>query len=149
VVKELYVGPGHRRVRGLTPHIGGSGAATCPEKLIYSKTSTVSPDLHGKVSDPWIYSLVLQVWSRTPTCTDRTPGMRSEPPYGVRAAHSRVPRFQDRTRPGFNQGLGGGPVSTRVRTCPHTLLFPAPLRQRPDAATWHTTRGISQWAEPA
>jgi hypothetical protein len=71
------------------------------------------------------------------------------PSYGVRATHSRVPRFQDRTRPSFNQGLGGGPVLTRVRTCPHTLLFPAPLRQRPDAATWRTTRGISQRAEPS
>jgi hypothetical protein len=52
-------------------------------------------------------------------------------PYGVRAAHSRVPRFQDRTHPGLNQGLGGGPVPTRVqtwsggiRTYPHTLLLP-------------------------
>jgi hypothetical protein len=130
--------------------MGGPETATCPEKVIYSKTSTVSPYLHGKVSDPWIYSPDLQVWSRTPPCTDQTPGMGSgppPPPYGVWAAHSRVPRFQDRTRPGFNQGLGGGPVLTRVWTCPHTLMFP-PLRRRPDAATWRTTHGISQWAEP-
>jgi hypothetical protein len=47
------------------------------------------------------------------------------PSYGVRATHNTVLRFQDRTRPGFNQGSGGGPVPTRVRTCPHTLLLPA------------------------
>jgi hypothetical protein len=28
----------------------------CLEKVIYSKASIVSPDPHGKVSDPWIYS---------------------------------------------------------------------------------------------
>jgi hypothetical protein len=90
-----------------------------------------------------------------PTCMDRTPGMGSgpPPPYGVRAAHSRVPRFQDRTRPGFNQGLGGGPVPTRVRTCPHTLLLPAQAgtrcchvpyyaRHKPTGGTWHDASGL-------
>jgi hypothetical protein len=46
--------------------MGGFGATTCPEKVIYSKASTVSLDPHGKVLDPWIYSPDLQVWSRTP-----------------------------------------------------------------------------------
>jgi hypothetical protein len=75
------------------------------------------------------------------------------PPYGVRATHSRVPRFQDRTRPGFNHGLGGGPVPTRVRTCPHTLLFPAQAetrcchvayyaRHKPTGGTWHDASGL-------
>jgi hypothetical protein len=40
--------------------MGGSRAATCPEKVIYSKTSTVSPDPQGRVPDPWIYSPDLQ-----------------------------------------------------------------------------------------
>jgi hypothetical protein len=99
-------------------HMGGSGAATCPEKVICSKTSTVSSDPHEKVLDPWIYSPDLQVWSRTPTCMDWTPriGSGPPPPYGVRAAQSRVPRFQDRTHPGLNQGPSGGPVPTRVQT---------------------------------
>jgi hypothetical protein len=110
----------------------------------------VSPNPHGKVSDPWIYSTDLQVCSRTPTCTDRTP-----PPYGVQAAHSRVPRFQDRTHPSLNQGPGGGPVPTRVQTWfggiriyPHTLLLPAQAETRcchvaycvwhkPTGGTWH------------
>jgi hypothetical protein len=32
--------------------MGRSGTATCPEKVIYSKASTVSPDPHGRVPDP-------------------------------------------------------------------------------------------------
>jgi hypothetical protein len=39
-----------------------------------------------------------------------------DPLYGVRAAHSGVPGFQDRTYPGLNQDLGGGSVPTRVQT---------------------------------
>jgi hypothetical protein len=123
----------------------------------------VSPDPHGKVSDHWIYSPDLQVWSRTPTCTDRTPRMGSgppPPPYGVRVAHSRVPRFQDITHPGLNQGPGGGPVPTRVqiwsggiRIYPHTLLLPAQAetrcchvaycaRHKPTGGTWHDASGL-------
>jgi hypothetical protein len=33
-------------------HVDGSGTATWLEKMICSKVSTVSPDLHGKVPDP-------------------------------------------------------------------------------------------------
>jgi hypothetical protein len=80
--------------------------------------------------------------------------MGSEPPlYGVWATHSRVPRLQDRTRPGFNQGLGGGPVPTRVWTYPHTLLFPTLAetrcchvayytRHKPTGGTWHDASGL-------
>jgi hypothetical protein len=38
-----------------------------------------------------------------------------DPPYGVQAAHSGVPGFQDRTYLGFNQDPGGGPEPTRVQ----------------------------------
>jgi hypothetical protein len=31
---------------------------------------------------------------------------------------------------------------------PHRIRFCSPPRQRPDAATWHTARDVSQWAEP-
>jgi hypothetical protein len=75
------------------------------------------------------------------------------PPYGVRATHSRVPRFQDRTRLGFNQGSGGGSVATSVRTYPHTLLLPAQAetrcchvayyaRHKPTGRTWHDASGL-------
>jgi hypothetical protein len=32
-------------------HVDGSRGTTWPEKMIYSKVSTVSPDPHGKVPD--------------------------------------------------------------------------------------------------
>jgi hypothetical protein len=156
------VGPGHDspqprattlvQQHPLTPPHGGSGAATCLEKVIYSKASTVSLDPHGKVSDPWIYSLNLQVWSRTPTCTDQTPRMGSGPPsYGVRAADSRVPRFQDRALSGLNLCPGGGSVPTCVQTWssgiwayPHKLLLPAQAETRcchVAYCVWHKPMG--------
>jgi hypothetical protein len=83
-----------------------------------------------------------------------------DPLYGVRAAHSRVPRFQARTHPGLGQGPGGGPVPTRVqtwfdenRTYPHTLLLPTQAgtrcchvaycaRHKPTGGTWHDASGL-------
>jgi hypothetical protein len=62
-------------------HVGGSGAATGPQKMIYPKGSTVSPDPHGKVPDPCIYSPGLRVRSRTPAGANRTPRMGSGPLY--------------------------------------------------------------------
>jgi hypothetical protein len=60
-----------------------------------------------------------------------------DPPYGVRATHSGVLGFQDRTYLGLNQDLGEGPETTRVqnwsgriRTYPHTLLLPAQAETR-------------------
>jgi hypothetical protein len=41
--------------------MGGSGAATCPERVTYSEASPVSLDPRGKVPDPCIYSPGLQV----------------------------------------------------------------------------------------
>jgi hypothetical protein len=62
-------------------HVDGSGAATWPEKMIYPKVSTMSPDPHGKVSDPCIYRLGLRVRSRTPAGANWTPRMGSGPLY--------------------------------------------------------------------
>jgi hypothetical protein len=76
--------------------MGGFDAATCPEKVTYSKTSPVSPDPHGKVPDPCIYGPDLHVCEPDPWNGIRTPL------YGVRAAHSEVPGFQDRTYLGLN-----------------------------------------------
>jgi hypothetical protein len=150
VVKVLCVGLGHdspqSRATTLGPqqrpthHMGESEAATCLEKVIYSKASTVSPDPHGRALDPWIYSPDLQGWSRTSTCASRTPrmGSRPPPPYGVRAAHNGVPSFQDRTYSGLEQDPGGGPVPTRVgtQTCLHTLQL---LAQAEPCGLLHVT----------
>jgi hypothetical protein len=62
-------------------HVDGSRAATWPEKMIYSKVSTVSPDPHGKVPDPCMYRLGFRVRSRTPTGANRTLSMGSGPLY--------------------------------------------------------------------
>jgi hypothetical protein len=62
-------------------HVDGSGTATWPEKMIYSKVSIVSSDPHGKVSDPCIYRSGLRVRSRTPTGANQTPRMGSVPLY--------------------------------------------------------------------
>jgi hypothetical protein len=111
---------------------------------------------------------------RTPVYTVRTskfgpgpPRVRTgplewdpDPPYGVRAAHSGVPEFQDRTYPGLNQDLGEGPKPTHVhtwsggiRTYPHTLLLLAQAetrcyhvaycaRHKPTDGTWHDASGL-------
>jgi hypothetical protein len=81
-------------------------------------------------------------------------------PYVVRATHSRVPWFPDRTHPGLNQGPGGGPLPTCVqtwsggiRTYLHTLLLPAQAetrcchmaycaRHKPTGGTWHDASGL-------
>jgi hypothetical protein len=52
---------------------------TWPEKMMYSKVSTVSPDPHGKVSDPCIYRPGLRVRSRTSRGANRIPRMGSGP----------------------------------------------------------------------
>jgi hypothetical protein len=62
-------------------HVDGFGAATWPEKTIYSKVSTMGPDPHGKVSDPCIYRLDLWVRSGTSTGANQTPRMGSGPLY--------------------------------------------------------------------
>jgi hypothetical protein len=95
-------------------HIGGSGAATCPEKVMYSKTSTVSLDPMGKCRTPG-YTVRTSKFGPGPPRV-RTGPLEWDPdppPVWGPGRHSRVPRFQDRTHPGLNQGPGGGPVPTR------------------------------------
>jgi hypothetical protein len=126
--------------------MGGSGATTCLEKGIYPNASTLSPDPHGRVSNPWIYSPDLQGWSRTFTCASRTPRMGPGPPHmgsGLPTMGSQGPRTEhtralNRTQAGVRcrhvsgpSLVGSGPV--RIYSC-------SPLRRRPDAATWHTAQ---------
>jgi hypothetical protein len=60
-------------------HVDGSGAATWPEKTIYSKVSTVGLDPHEKVPDPCMYGQDLWVRSRTSTDANRTLGQVPDP----------------------------------------------------------------------
>jgi hypothetical protein len=125
-----------------THHTGGSRATTCPEKVIYSKSSTVSPEPHGRVPDPSIYSPDLQGWYRTSTCASRTPGMGSGPPtmgsQGPRTEHTQA---LNRTQAGVRCRHVSGP--SLVGSRPVRIYSCSPLRWRPDAATWHTARDLS------
>jgi hypothetical protein len=127
--------------------MGGFGAATCPEKVIYSKASTVSPDPHGKVLDPCIYGPGLQVWSRTSMCANRTPRMGSEPPtVGSQGSRTERTRALIRTQVGVRSRHVSRP--DLVGSKPYHIHYCSPPRRRPDATTWPTARGVSQWAKP-
>jgi hypothetical protein len=133
--------------------MGRSGAATCPEKVTYSKASPVSTDPHGKVPDPCIYGPSLQVWSRTSTCANQTPRMGSGPPYmgsrlptvGPRDSRTEHTRALIRTQAGVRCRHVSRP--DLVASGPYHIHSCSPPRQRPDAATWPTARGVSQRAE--
>jgi hypothetical protein len=84
-----------------------SGAATWPEKKLYSKASTVSLDPHGKAPDPWIYSPDLQVGPGPPRV--RTGPLEWDPGGGAPPA-----------------GGGGGPGPPRVRPGPLEWEPPPP-----------------------
>jgi hypothetical protein len=118
-----------------------------PEKMIYSKVSTVSSDPHRKVPDPCIYRPGLRVRSRTSTGTNRTPRMGSGPlcvGSGPLTAGSRGSGTEN------TQALIKGQAGVRSRhvSGPYRIRFCSPPRRRPDAAAWPTTRDVSQRAEP-
>jgi hypothetical protein len=133
--------------------MGGSGTATCPEKVTYSKVSPVSPDPMGKCQTP-VYTVQASKFGPGPPRVRTEPlEWDPDPPCGVQAAHSGVLGFQDKTYPDLNQDPGGGPEPTCVQTrsggiAPYHIHFCSPPKRRPDAATWPTTRGVSQRAEP-
>jgi hypothetical protein len=59
--------------------MSSSGAAVCPEKVVYSKIPLVGLDLLKKAWDPYTHNPDLRVWSRAPMQASRTPWVRSEP----------------------------------------------------------------------
>jgi hypothetical protein len=133
-------------------YMGRSRAATCLEKVIYSKASTVGQDPHGRAPDPWICSSDLQCWSRTATWASQTPGMGSGPSRmgsRPRIMGSQGPRTE------HTRALNRTQVGSGVNTCPDLvscgpvrIRFCSPPRQRPDAAMWPTAHDVSQKAEP-
>jgi hypothetical protein len=82
-------------------------SATRSEKTIYSRVTTVGPDPHGEVPDPCTYRPDPRARSRTSTGVPGPPCAGSGPC---------TVRSQDRTCTGPWAGLGGGSVTTRVRT---------------------------------
>jgi hypothetical protein len=76
------------------------------------------------------------------------PHMGSGPPtIGSQGPMTENTRALNRTQAGVRCRHVSGP--SLVDSGPVRIYSCSPLRQRPDAATWHTTRGISQWAEPS
>jgi hypothetical protein len=102
-------------------HVGGSGAATCPEKVVYSKASTVVRTPTGECQTPGYTD-------RTPRIGPGPPGIQFGPPRLVPNLHVCKPDPWDRVwtpppsvrgpgRPQWGpKDPGGGPVQTRVRT---------------------------------
>jgi hypothetical protein len=126
--------------------VDSSGAATWPEKVIYSKASSVSPDPHGRVSSP-AYTIRASGYGPEPPREQTGPlGWDPDPLCGVRAAHSRVLRFWDREYPGLNQGQAG--VQSRHVSGPYRIRLCSPPRRRPNAVVWPTARDVIQRAEP-
>jgi hypothetical protein len=60
--------------------MGGSGAATCPEKVIYSKASTISPDPHGERQTPRYAIRISKVGSGPPHVQAGPLGWDLDPP---------------------------------------------------------------------
>jgi hypothetical protein len=105
-------------------HVDDSRAATCLEKTISSKVSTVGPDPYGKLPNPYIYGLDLRARSRTSTGANRTPGTGPGPlcvGSGPLTAESRDSETKN-TRALIKTKRGSG-----ADTCPgHTTYASAP-----------------------
>jgi hypothetical protein len=112
-------------------HMGGSEAATCPEKAIYSKASTVSLDPHGRARTSGYAVRTSKVDLGPPRVQarplewDPDPGPPSMGPRGPRTEHTRA---LNRTQAGVRCRHVSRP--SLVRTYPHTLLLPVQAETR-------------------
>jgi hypothetical protein len=91
-------------------------------------------DLHVCKPDPWNGIRTPRMGSGPPTMGSQ--GLRTEHTQALNMTQAEV-RRRHMSGPSL---VGSGPVC--IYSC-------SPLRQRPDAATWHTARGLSQRAEPS
>jgi hypothetical protein len=119
------VGPGRDSPQPRVTTLGQQQHPTPPRGRLrgrhVAREGDVLQGIDSESGPPWESAEPLDIqsgppgWSRTPTCTDRTPRMGyGPPPYGVRNAHSGVPRPYLRPR----RGSGAD-------TCPD-LLWCAP-----------------------
>jgi hypothetical protein len=101
---------------------------------------------HGKVSNPSISGPDLWAGSRTSAGTNRIPETSLGPLYvgsGPPSAGSR-----DSGTKYTHALIKARRVRSRHVSGPYHVHFRSPLRRRPDAATWHIARDVSQRAEP-
>jgi hypothetical protein len=132
------VGLGHDSPQSRATTLGQQQRLTPPHGRVrdchVSRESDILQGIYSESGPPWESAGPLDIQPGSPRLV-QDPHVYgpdplewdSDPPYGVRAAHSRVPRFQDRTHPGLNLG---GLGLTRVQTWsggtyPHTFLLPA------------------------
>jgi hypothetical protein len=104
------------------------GECRTPIYTVQASKFDLAQDLHVYGPDPWN-------------------GIRTPPPrmgFGPPTVGSQGPRIE------HTRALIRAQVEVRCRhvSGPVRIHSCSPLRRRPDAATWHTTCGISQWAEP-
>jgi hypothetical protein len=154
------VGPSHDSPQPRATTLGPQQRLTPPHGWVRSRHVAREGDtLQGSSSEPgppWEGAGPQEYTVRTSKIGPGPPCVRigplewdPDPPYGVRTAHSRVLRFQDKTHPRLGSGAD---------TCPDLVWWdPGPvrihscslLRRRPVAAKWHAARGLSQQAEPS
>jgi hypothetical protein len=167
VVKVLCVGPSHDSPRPRVTTLGPQQRLTPPHGWVrsrhMSRESDIPQGLNSESGPPWEGTGHLDIQSGPPRLVqdlhvykpDPWNGIRTPPPrmgsgpptmgsQGPRTEHTRA---LNRTQAGVwcrhmsgPSLVGSGPV--RIHSRP-------PLRRRPVAATWHTTRGLSQRAEPS
>jgi hypothetical protein len=105
------VGPGHDSPQPRATTLGQQQHLTPPRGRLrgrhVSRESDILQGINSESGPPWESAGPLDIqsgppsWSRTPTCTDRTPRMGSgppPPPAGGRAAHSLVTGNGERWR---------------------------------------------------
>jgi hypothetical protein len=155
------VGPGHDSPQPRATTLGQQQRLTPPHRRVrgrhVSRESDILQGINSESGPPWesVGPLYIRskppslTWPRTSMCTDRTPGMGSGPPpprmgLGPPPVGCQGPRIE------HTRALIRAQVEVRCRhvSGPVRIHSCSPLRRRPDAATWHTTCGISQWAEP-
>jgi hypothetical protein len=168
------MGPGHDSPQPRATTLGQQQCLTPPHGRVRGRHVSRESDIlqginsesepHGRVLDPYrtsVYTVQASMFGPGPPRVRTGPlEWDPDPPYGVRAAHSGVLGFQDRTYSGLNQFPSRGPEPTRVQTWSggiwtylHTLLLPAQVetrcchvaycaRHKPTGGTWHDASGL-------
>jgi hypothetical protein len=118
-----------------------------------AKEDNILQGINGGSRPPWESARPQHIWPGPPGRVQDLRGYRPDAQDGSRttlcrvwATLSRVLGFWDKEYLGLNQGQAG--VRSRHVSGPYHVHFRSPLRRRPDAATWHIARDVSQRAEP-
>jgi hypothetical protein len=98
--------------------VSSTGAAMWPEETIYSMVSTVGPNPHEKVSNPWIHSPDLRVGSMSLTTRSRDSRRRSTRTLIKTRQGSGADTCPDHIACASAPRSGGGPMLPRGHTIP-------------------------------